>query len=291
MADFLPINRQHLLNVIAKFPPEIVRNDTQRVFWLSIAIIKHFLGLDWANQHVSPETPEPGFLRVIPGATAKTQMSTFRVVDFAELLWNLQRVPGFETCIDRMKRGNIEATYAELDFGRMLYSAGAVFRFIKPQLKKGRDYDIEIVLPDGMIVCADAKCKVEVRDFSGETIRNSLEGARKQLPKDRPSAIFVKVPFRWFEKIENATELLEIARRFLRGTGRVVSVKFYSAHVAYRDGMLTQSLGFKEISNPNNRFEPGRNWDMFADPNPTSSWNGMPVNWKRLLFFPNDGPS
>jgi hypothetical protein len=55
--------------------------------------------------------------------------------------------------------------------------------------------------------------------------------------------------------------------------------------------LLAALHGFREISNPNNRFFPNRNWDMFAEPNPTNNWNGMPLRWKRILFFPMDGPS
>jgi hypothetical protein len=290
MDDVVRITDLHLLNTLARFPADILQNDSKRAFWLSLAVAKHFFGNDWLEQHVSVENPEPGFLRVIAGDDDRTQISTFRIVDLAELLFNLQNVSGFDCCIDRMREGNIESTYAELEFGRMLYSAGAVFRFVEPQQKKGADYDIEIILDDGTTVCADAKCKVETTEFSFKTVLNTLEHARKQFPKGRPSAIFAKVPFRWVETSEIGIELNQVANRFLRGTQRVVSIKYYISDVAYRDGMLTHRHVFNEVSNPNNKFDPNRNWDMFAEPNPTSNWNGMPLRWKRLLFFPKDGP-
>jgi len=290
MGEIIRINEQHLLNTIAKFPSEILKDDSKRSFWLSIAIIKYFFGPEWLERHVSVENPEPGFFRVIAGHGAPTQLSTFRIVDFAELLFNLQNIEGFDGCIDRMRRGNLEATYAELDFGRLLYSSGAVFRFVQPQQKKGADYDIEITMADGTTVCADAKCKIETTEFSGETVLNTLDHARKQFPKDRPSAIFVKIPQKWLEKPATGAVLNQLAQQFLRGTQRVVSIKLYVGHVHYSDGSLTQSHNFHEISNPNNRFDAKRDWNMFAEPHPTASWNGMPLRWKRILFFPKDGP-
>jgi hypothetical protein len=285
------ITDQNLLNMIAKFPPDVLHDDSKRAFCTSIGIVKHFFGPDWAEEYISPASRTPSFLRVIPGDGPETQLTTFRIVDFAELLFNLQGIEGVESCLDRMRQGNIEATYAELDFGRMLYSAGVVFKFVEPRQEKGADYDIEIVMADGTTVCADAKCKIETTNFSEKTVQNTLGHARRQFPKDRPSAIFVKIPVRWVETVEAAAQLNAIAHRFLRGTQRVVSVKYYVVQADYENGTLSHRHGFREISNPNNRFFPTRNWDMFAEPNPTNNWNGMPLRWKRILFFPMDGPS
>jgi hypothetical protein len=254
-----------------------------------LAVIKHFLGEEWIEEHVSPQRGADGFLRVIPGQAAATQISTFKIVDFAELLYNLQDVSGLDACIDRIRRGTIEPTYAELDLGRMLHCGGIEFRFVEPQQKKGSDYDIEIGLSDGLLVCADAKCKVESTDFSVETVRRSLEKARTQFPKDRPSMIFLKIPDLWIQQQLLGTSLNDIAEQFLRGTGRIVAVKFYFSRTRYSDKALTHEHAFREISNPNNRFDPSRNWDMFAEPKASGTWNGMPARWERLLFFPNSG--
>jgi hypothetical protein len=251
--------------------------------------VSDFFGQEWVDEHVSPERTTAGFLRVPLGEGADTQISALKLVDFAELLRNLQDIPGFDACIDRMQHGVIESTFAELDLGRMLYCSNVDFSFVKPQQKKGLDYDVEITLSDGMVVCADAKCKVE--DFSAETVRYSLEKARTQFPKDRLSIIFMKVPYRWFAEPILGISLINIAEKFLRGTGRIVSVKFYFSDIGYRDKALRHDHAFKEISNPNNRFDPSRDWTMFAEPTSKSGWNGRPPRWKRLLFFPNDGPT
>lgn len=292
MGKLSPITDKHLLAAIADFPAEWREDDSKRSFWLAIAIVKHFLGEGWLDEHVSPERSTPGFLRVIAGQSAKTQISTFRVVDFAELLWNLQRITGFDMCIDRLGQGVIEPTYAELDLGRMLYCAGVNFRFVEPQQIKGLDYDVEITLADGMVVCADAKCKLEATEFSADTVRNSLEKARRQFPADQPSIIFMKVPARWFKQpIQvRGLSLNEIAEKFLCGTKRIVSVKFYFSEIVYVDKVLMHDHTFKEISNHNNRFDQARDWDMFAEPQAARGWNGMPPRWRRVLFFPNSGP-
>jgi hypothetical protein len=278
MGKIPPITDKHLLRTI-------------------LVVIKYFLGPEWIDEHVSWERNTPGFLRVIPGQSAETLISTIKLVDFAELLWNLQGITGFETCIDRIRNGVIEPTCAELDLGQLLYCSNVNFRFVEPRQIKGLDYDIEITLADGMIVCADAKCKVEATDFSVDTVSNSLEKARRQFPKGRPSIIFVKVPPRWILQPAQGLSSNGIAEKFLSGTGRIVSVKFYFSKIIYVDNALIRhDHAFKEISNPNNRFDRTRDWnmfthDIFGNPQAPRGWNGMTPRWKRLFRFPNEGPT
>jgi len=81
--------------------------------------------------------------------------------------------------------------------------------------------------------------------------------ARKQFPADRPSIIFVKVPPQWRSEPRPVSDILyEVAQKFLRDTGRVVSVKYFTSHIVWYDGAITHVQAFKEFSNPNNRFDP-----------------------------------
>ncbi len=111
MRRLAPITRQHLLKTVGNFPPELQHDDSKRSFWLSVAVIKYFLGEEWIEEHLSPQRAADGFLRVVPGEAADTQISAFKIVDFAELLYNLQDVPRFYVCIDRIRRGTLEPPF------------------------------------------------------------------------------------------------------------------------------------------------------------------------------------
>jgi hypothetical protein len=211
-------------------------------------------------------------------------------MDLAEVIYNLQPVPGFDECITRLRDGDIEGTYAELDFGRMLYLNQVPFRFVVPQGTTGLDYDVEIEYPDGVIASADAKCKIEGTEFSENTIRNTLNKARKQLPDDRPGIVFVKVPPAWVSDSDRVTISLNTARDFLRGTRRVVSVKFYSSPITLANNVLRHDHAYKEISNPLTDFGDNRNWDIFRKPGLPPEFNGMPPHWQRIIFFPDGKP-
>ena len=134
----------------------------------------------------------------------------FRVIELAESLYNLQNIDGFDACISQLKGGGekIQSTCAELDFGRFLYIRDVEFRFVVPQMAKGRDYDMELLYPDGLTVPADAKCKFESTEINPKSIVNSLEIGRKKLPADRPGIIFVKVPQMWILDVGGGAKIL-----------------------------------------------------------------------------------
>ena len=72
---------------------------------------------------------------------------------------------------------------------------------------------------------------------------------------------------------------------FLRGTGRIVSVKYYVSHVSFIDQQTLHRHVFDEITIENNRFPPRRNWDFFRGYSVPKEWNGMPPKWIRLMHF------
>jgi hypothetical protein len=298
MASVVRLTDQHLLSTVRSFPLEIYANNTNRTFYLSLAIVRHFLGAKWADDYVQ-DNGQPGYLRLNWRDPVQAEVQSFRIVDFAEILFNLQRTVGFDDCIQKMIDGDIEGTYAELDLGRMLYQSSIDFRFVKSSGQKGDDFDIEITMNDGATICADTKCKIETTEFSEKSVMNSLRHARSQFPKDRPSIVFVKVPPHWLVDRPNIKFILtNVANEFLRGTGRIVSVKYYVSFIHWENGAVTHIQAFQEINNTNalNRFDPSRNWDMFEEadeqivPNDQGEFTDVPQRWRRLMYYPQGIP-
>lgn len=284
------IDEPWLLSALKSAPTDLMEDAGDRQQWVCFSVLKHFFGRDWIRAHVLGGEARGFLANVFTGDEKSRLIKAFRVTDLAEMLYNLQRIDGFYECIAQMREGKIESTYAELDFGKLLYIHRIPFRFVIPQYRKGRDYDFEIIYPDGLTVCADAKCKVEAKPLSRNSVRRSLRKAREQLPSDRPSIAFVKVPQHWIDDPANAIELENIASEYLRNTGRLVSIKYYVSDIVYGDQISNHVMRFREISNPRNRFDGARNWDLFESrEKPKDTWNGMPNHWFRLAYFP-DGP-
>jgi hypothetical protein len=255
-------------------------NLQQASVYLGLGVIMHMLGEDWIHHYVSQEAKFPNMLTLTNSGGEIEAGRQLRLGDLAEVLFNLQNVPGFDECVERLKAGDIEATLAELDLGRFLYLHSVSFRYVVPISKKGSDYDVEITYPNGVTACADAKCKVE-GDFNARTIENSLETARKQLPKDKPGIVFVKHSSTWAK--ENFAELRDLTFKFFRRTERIVSVKYYVQPFERRGNSLVHQHGYVEFSNPKTRFGENVNWDLF----PVGVLQNLkvPDHWQQILHY------
>jgi hypothetical protein len=269
--------------------PQEMQNDVgARTVLVANSIIAHFLGRDWFAAHIRHDARKPGFLNYDFSSDERREATSFRVIELAESLFNLQNIPGFDETIAQMKGGGdkIEATCAELDFGRFLYIHDVDFRFNLPSGKKGADYDVELIYPGGLAVPADAKCKLESTDIDPHSIGKTLEKGRTQLPPNRPGVIFLKVPQSWVADTAIAAEMVSEGQRFFRNTDRIISVKFYVSHLSIGNGVVLHRHAVREITNECSEFNDGRNWDLFTDHPVPSSWNGMPPKWQRILLFP-----
>jgi hypothetical protein len=251
---------------------------------LACAVLRALLSEGWFDRHVMPAGKQT--VLTVASDPTEREKSFVRIIDLAEVLYNLQDVLGFDECLSRLRDGNIEGTLGELDFGRMLYLNKVMFRFVIPQGVKKRDYDFEILYPNGVVACADAKCKIEATEFSENGIVNALHDARKQLPNEAPGIIFVKVPARWIADPSITTAMIGRARRWLGGVSRIVSVKFYAAPLALVDNMMRHDHAYKEISNARTDFGDNVDWSVFKRHVMEPGGSGMPAHWQRILFFP-----
>ena len=256
-----------------------------KAYNISYYVLAELFGEQWVREYVF-QSNTPTFLLNNYSDDKQAAIHVIRVIHLAEMLINCQWIPGYAGCIKQLETPDmIESTYAELDIARALITHQAEFRFNERIMKKGEDFDLLVTFPNGREVCADTKCKLESTPFSEQTIKNSLDDARKRnLPSDRPGIIFVKIPREWVQDESSHQQLIEITNRFLRPTGRIVSVKYYTSLVA-EDGLLVREIiGWYEIANPHNRFDRAADWRLFATVSEkATSWNGMPPHWKRIL--------
>lgn len=270
-----------LHRAVAGLPAQYQEQQARSVA-LACGVVRGFLGDQWFVRHVESQDKK-GFFTINEHDPVKQNLSLLRIVDLAEVLFNLQHAPGFDECIERLRNGVVEGTFAELDFGRMLYINRVPFRFVIPQGVKRSDYDIEVLYSDGLVACADAKCKIESTEFTENGIRNVLNEARKQLPSDRPGIVFVKTPARWIVDEAFLSLAGNRARRFLGGAPCIVSVKFYASDMVFANNAVTHRHAFREYSNPKTRFGSDIDWNLF-DAVPGIE---IPKHWQRILFFPD----
>jgi hypothetical protein len=250
-----------------------------RCYVVASRVLKEFLGIDWLEQHVMGTSAPTDFFRNDWATSERKNVHVLRVIQLAEMLLNLQPVPDFREVIDKLKTDPaVEATFAELEVGRLLFLNRVPFRFVKRRQRKGSDYDLELNL-NGVIVCADTKCKLESTARGLDTIVTSLKDGRKQLPNDKPGMFFVKVPQSWNPQGDDFSHIKdfdEIAKMYFFGTGaykgteHVVSIAFYFS-LALDFGTTASILLAYEVENPRHRHTKEVNYKILGSPD-TSKW-------------------
>jgi hypothetical protein len=271
---------------------------TDRAYKLGMAALIKVFGVDWRDQNIFHA--RTGFLKNVTDANTPLEREThkIRIVLLAEMIWNLQDMPHFNACASQMyDREKIESTYAELEIARLLYAkSSASFAFRTPVGVKKEDYDLTVTYDDGVVVCAETKCKSEETEITLETIHQSFRKERDQMPSDRPGIIFVKIPRFWLDDEQFAFAMADLANDYFRQAPKIVSIKYYTASILHEKewhgDTTAEIIAYQEHSNPNHRFDAlrGKDWRIFpedpsAQPPQRISFNGMPPHWRRLFFF------
>jgi len=207
--------------------------DTHKLYGLAIATLRHYLGDEWVNQNASAlfqQKVDTGnrkgriFLKTGNVIAEDSFRHELRILQLAESIFNLQSIDGIADRISVIKVGGLESTYGELECAAQIKKANMQFRFVTPSGIKGKDYDIEIVPdPDTCLNC-ELKVTTEEKDLQKSTIVNKLNAARKQLPREQPGIIFVKIPESWLKQTSAQQLLNESIDQFFRNTNRVVAV-------------------------------------------------------------------
>jgi hypothetical protein len=272
MVKALPIGelRAFLANVRHEHPDE----DTFGLAQIAaFHILAALMGDAWVETHVMRDKAPTNFFRNASTDDHDRTFGRIRLIQLTEMVFNLQYVPGLAKSVQMIQQGDVEAGFAELEVGRILHNNGRTFEFVTPKGVKGDDYDLELSFGD-VIACCETKCNFETTAQTESTLLDALNYGRKQLPKDRPGIIFVKVPQTWYGTDEVFAAFLEkTTNQFLRNAGRLVSVKFHSSLLVQTERAYEPTMLLLEITNTRSRFHKARDWNIFrVSGKPPTDW-------------------
>ncbi len=274
----LPIfTPEHLKNLAATIP---FGDPLVQTYGLALLILTFTFGLPWSKRHVTDE-PAKGFLARHLGQEDGTHIVMHRVRNLGEMVLNLLDVPGIEAPLEQLAGGAIESGLAELTASRIYKLAKLPHRFVRPTGKSGSDYDLEVVFGNGEAVCVDAKCKLEGQRFTKSGVINTLNKARKRnLPRDRPGAIILKIPLEWAATPELLQEIDDAVSEFLNSTARIVTVHLFYETIDVRPDRINDGLRIKEIVNPSFDLDAQSTWCVFGD---NVDLGSRDKRWLRLI--------
>jgi len=246
-------------------------------FTIHAVIIRYFLGDEWFEAHLLPDAHPNSYLRPDVSAADVDPSYSFRTLELAEMLLNLQFVGGFRRCLEHLALKQIQSGFAELQIGQVLWSRGVPFRYVED----GEDTTVDIIfaLPDGADALAEIKCKEADTPYSDATLSRALTKARQQIGKGNEGVVFVKVPGAWVDVAQASARerpdiqlpgpIVETAKAAMRASSRIKKIIFYVAHHAYDPAWgLSSTHVTMEMSNPQNSerwvkdllgaYDPGR---------------------------------
>jgi hypothetical protein len=247
-------------------------------YLVAVNILERYFGFKWIEKHILDE-PQNGFLGRELTGEAGSSIVMRKVINLAEFLINLAPKENIETILHMIASGEIESSYAELEVAKLLMTRNVNFHFVTPSIK-GESFDLLIDAPFAAQVCADTKCKLEAGEFSAKGILHSLKQATKRnLPKDRPGTIFLKIPQEWQASPSIWVETQGVCREFLKQHLRLVSITIFASHILPVGDMLRFWFAIVEITSHIHRFNPEVNWKFFDGKNPQ---NSTPASWITL---------
>jgi hypothetical protein len=201
-------------------------------YYLGHQILRFFLGDEWTEKSIFDHTPSNAgwyrksraFLRSDSSDVRENVRHQDRVIKLAECLYNLQHVSGMAERVALIEKESLESVFSEFQCARIMASPALQMRFVIPQGNAQSDYDAEITTPAGRPIFCEIKAKEEGSDVGQKTVENSIEVARKQLPKDQPGLVWITIPEQWASQIGTKAVVDKAIERAFRNSDRLVAI-------------------------------------------------------------------
>lgn len=245
-----------------------------RVLTASMGLLHRYLGTSWVQENIVGNGPQQDYFGWLPAGDGEARKAQIRIHSLAEMIFNFQHVEGIEARVEQLRRSKPESAVAELDAAQLAYMSKHNIRFVAPTGKKGKDYDMEVDLPDGTAVACETKCKLEGTAYNESAVRSAASKARRQLPRDRPTAVFVKIPRDWLGERGVIGPLLGGLRGVFTRSKRIgLVVFFWEIWKVTPMGQLVRAVAFLPVVNQEARHQHGQLPRLLTSYNPaTHRW-------------------
>jgi hypothetical protein len=226
MVDHLAV----VVRGLAALPAPVVVDHTFLTYGLATEVLRFFFGNQWTNENIFSIHPEVSahhrhgrrFFRTDLTDPEDQFRHMQRVATLAEITFNLQNAEGLRQRISLMDKHDLESALGELECAALLAHSELRLRFVTPTGSRGVDYEAEITTSAERTVCCEIKVKSESTSLDAQTLWSALEKARKQLPKNRPGLVLVKIPEDWPKRPDTQAVVREAVGKVFRQSQRLV---------------------------------------------------------------------
>lgn len=249
---------------------------------LQKGVLDHFFGMDWLEKYGSLAGNTKSYLWPEFDEQGEATDFSMRLLNLAEMLFNLQTVVGVRNPLEDIANGQIEPGLAELQAGMLLAKSGRAFHYVD-RTAGVRTYDLE-VRAEGQVWPVEVKCKLDRTDLSENAIIGALRKAHDQLPPDDSGrgVVFMRCPKAWTKQGEGRLilppETVNAVNQYLKSTRRIGLVASYVFHYQRRESDLLVTNLVREV--PSHRHPSLLWWERPLLPmDHLSAWQ----TWPRLV--------
>jgi len=238
--------------------PGVQKNNGLLDYGLSCEVLIHFLGFPWVKEQILERKNtyfDPGSIEDV--GNHRGHLHEHRVTTLGRRLFELQDVPGFDAMVRRLHGVALSGAYAEVLAVALLRLGGQSVRFVEPVGVRTQDFDAAII-GNGHEIAVEVKARDEetLAAYRDVSVLNSLNKARKQVPRQGPALVFVQICSSWAGDMATRASIDASVRSWMRGVSRVNAVVLmFEQFVPHGEAGVVVIVGFDVIANPSPRTD------------------------------------
>lgn len=212
--------KKHILETYKQFESQ---GYVGQWYAISSEILLTTFGPDWWKKNYVDDSNNNFFLSKREASTENRFKHQDRVIYLGHLVYSLRNCEGVDYYFESLKTKDLKSCYWELRVANVFLNSEYKVKFVKESGEKKSDFDF-VVQKENYIFYVEAKSRDNFNPKNENTLRNTLNEARKQLPKQANGIIYISIPLEWIH-MENAEDKIStVIRKFLHETRRVCYV-------------------------------------------------------------------
>ncbi|MGB3762209.1 MAG: hypothetical protein WA966_03230 [Ornithinimicrobium sp.] len=192
-----------------------------------VEVLTSFMGAAWVEDRIANfETCDLSKDYLDLGShVSQVALRRYRVRELARRLYEFQSFEWFPTVVKGLGTRDIGPVAFELDALSLLMVASPVVGTRAEVSEKGKDFDGFALMRDVMVP-VEVKAKSDMTPWTPNTVRNTVKGAARQLPKNEVGLLFVRIPYAWvgLQLEEEFSEALMEGTRQTTRLGAIIAV-------------------------------------------------------------------
>ena len=212
---------------IKEFLSRPIERLEERSYGAAFRILRHYLGAPWVERKVLIRGDFDPFLLNEPDEESESRYThQRRVITLADAIFGLRTSAGHDLMVRRLRERDVRPCYFEATTAAQFIDDGFSVAITNEVGVRGEDFDFS-AMRGSQNIAVEVTAKEEGQ-LTVQTIRNTLNGKRAQLPKDRPGILVIVIPDEWTQNATVSEPVLTNATgQFLARDTRRINVVAY----------------------------------------------------------------